>query len=217
MSDVKPVSNLRSEQAAGTRSRILDAARRVFEERGFAGARIEDVARAAGVAVPTVYKVFTNKRNLLAEVVDKTMTGASYGGRIEEQEWWKEQLREPDPRRQLRLIARNAKQIYERAGSVLEVVRASAPLDPEIAATWNDISSQRLKRSRRTAKHLISQAGREHVRFGPEELALTLWSLSGPELYTLHVGTGRSADQYEQWLGDILETTIIIGSGPIHR
>ncbi|MFN2544755.1 MAG: TetR/AcrR family transcriptional regulator [Actinomycetota bacterium] len=218
MPSVKHVSNLRAEQAAATRSRILEAARQVFEERGFAGARIEDVGRAAGVAVPTVYKVFTNKRNLLAEVVDRAMTGASYGGTVEDQEWWKEQLSEPDPRRQLRLIARNARQIYERAGSVLEVVRASAPLDPGIAAMWNGISSERLRRSRRTARRLVSRVGRDRVRFRSEELAMTLWSLTGPELFTTHVGEGRSADQYERWLGDVLEASILLTpSRPVRR
>jgi AcrR family transcriptional regulator len=211
VSSVKRAPNVRAEQAAATRARVVAAARRVFEERGFAGARIEDIARTAGVAVPTVYKVFTNKRNLLAEVVERAMTGANHRGGIDEQDWWKEQIREEAPRRQLRLIARNARQIYERAGTVLEVVRASAQLDPEIAATWDQISSQRLERSRTTARRLISRAGKERIGFGLDELAVTLWSLTGPELYTMHVGSGRSADQYERWLGDVLETTILRG------
>jgi AcrR family transcriptional regulator len=206
---VKSSSNYRAEQAAATRMRILDAARQVFEERGFSGARIDAVARGAGVAVPTVYKGFTNKRNLLSEVVERAMSGADYGGRVEDQRWWREQLREPDPGRQLRLIARNARHIYERAATVLEVLRASAPLDPGIAAMWNDVSRGRLNRSRRTAKRLRARA-REQLRFGHEELAVTLWSLTGPELYTLHVDAGRSPDQYETWLGELLETSILI-------
>ena len=48
-------SSLRSEQAALTRSRIVGGAKAVFEARGYEGARIEDIASKAGVAVPTVY------------------------------------------------------------------------------------------------------------------------------------------------------------------
>ena len=55
--DVKPprryVSSLRDEQARVTRLRILDAARKLFIERGFAGTSIEVIAREAGVAVQT--------------------------------------------------------------------------------------------------------------------------------------------------------------------
>ncbi len=58
-------SPLRREQAALTRARIIEGAAAVFELRAYEGARIEDIASKAGVAVPTVYRVFANKRNLL--------------------------------------------------------------------------------------------------------------------------------------------------------
>jgi hypothetical protein len=109
------------------------------------------------------------------------MTGPDYGGPIDQQPWWQEQLQEPDPRRQLRLIARNARRIYERAGTVLEVVRAAATLDAEIAAIWKDVFLQRRSRSRRTARKLLARAG-EGARFGATETAMTLLSLTAPEL-----------------------------------
>jgi AcrR family transcriptional regulator len=202
-------SGLRAEHAALTKTRILDAARRMFEQRGYGRARIEDIAAEAGVAVPTVYKGFTNKRTLLAGVVDRSMTGADSAGPIDQQAWWQEQLREPDPRRQLRLVARNARRIYERAGTVLEVVRSSAALDGEIATIWRDVSEQRLARSRRTARRLLGGAA-EGARFGATETTMTLWSLTGPELYTAHIAAGRTPDQYERWLGDLLESSLLV-------
>jgi len=48
---------------------ILDAALIVFGERGFARAKIEDVARAAGVSKGTVYLYFDSKESLFREVV----------------------------------------------------------------------------------------------------------------------------------------------------
>src|SRR5690349_15077231 len=166
-------SGLRAEQAALTRARILEAARGVFERHGYGGARIEDIAAVAGVAVPTVYKTFTNKKTLLAGAVERAMTGADYAGDVDEQDWWQEQLQEPDPARQLRLIARNARRIYGRAASVLEILRASAPLDPDIAATWDDVFAQRLTRSRRTARSLLAKAG-GRARLDVRETAVTL-------------------------------------------
>jgi AcrR family transcriptional regulator len=201
-------SGLRAEQAAQTRARILEAARGVFERRGYGGARIEDIAAAAGVAVPTVYKAFTNKKTLLAGVVERAMTGADYAGNVDEQDWWKEQLREPDPARQLRLIARNARRIYGRAASVLEILRASAPLDPEIASTWDDVFAQRLERSRRTAHSLLAKAS-GRTRFDAQETGVTLLALTRPELYSEQISLGRSPDQYERWLGDVLVTSLL--------
>ena len=196
-------SSLRHEQAAQTRRRILDAAAAVFEDQGFAGARIEDVAARAGVAVPTVYKVFTNKVTLLVAALNQAMTGSDARGTIDQQSWFTEQLAEPDPARQLHLVARNARRIYERAGPLLSVLRSATPLDPVLAEWWGDISAQRLERSRRTARTLISKAGTA-VRVAREEAVMTLWSLSAPELFTTYTAGPRTPEQYESWLADIL-------------
>jgi AcrR family transcriptional regulator len=187
---------------------MLVAARRVFEASGYAGATIEEIAAEAAVAVPTVYKVFTNKRNLLIEVVARAMSGADYGEDVSEQPWWNEQLEEPDPARQLGLIARNARSIYERAGSLLEVVRSAAPLDGEIGAIWNDISDQRLRRSRRTARRLVRNAG-DRARVGVEQTAVTLTLLTAPELYAANLAAGRSSNQYQRWLEETLISALL--------
>jgi AcrR family transcriptional regulator len=204
---VKTQSSLRTEQAAQTRRRILDAAGGVFEEHGFAGARIEDIAARAGVAVPTVYKAFTNKPNLLVGALNQAMAGAAAGA-LDQQAWFIEQLDEPDPIRQLQLIARNARRLYERAGPLLNVLRASAPLDPDLARAWNDIAAQRLKRSRLTATSVIAKAGSQS-RLSRDETALTLSALTEPELFTTFTAGARNPGHYETWLGDVLCRSIL--------
>jgi len=58
-------SQLRAQQADQTRSRILDATLRVMAD-GVASVSIPAVAREAGVSVPTIYRHFGTKRDLLA-------------------------------------------------------------------------------------------------------------------------------------------------------
>ncbi len=60
-------SELRSQQAEETRARILDAALRVTAG-GLAFVSVPGVAREAGVSVPTVYRHFATKHDLLAAV-----------------------------------------------------------------------------------------------------------------------------------------------------
>jgi AcrR family transcriptional regulator len=60
-------SPLRAQQAEETRGRILDATVRVIAE-GLAFVSVPQVAREAGVSVPTVYRHFATKRDLLAAV-----------------------------------------------------------------------------------------------------------------------------------------------------
>ncbi|HSI99200.1 MAG TPA: helix-turn-helix domain-containing protein [Patescibacteria group bacterium] len=58
-------SELREQQSVATRERILDATTRVLAK-GLAEVTVPAVAREAGVSVPTVYRHFGTKRDLLA-------------------------------------------------------------------------------------------------------------------------------------------------------
>jgi AcrR family transcriptional regulator len=64
---MRAYNQLRAEQAEGTRLRILEATLKVMA-RGIASVSIPAVAREAGVSVPTVYRHFGTKHELLAEV-----------------------------------------------------------------------------------------------------------------------------------------------------
>ncbi len=55
------------------RSRIIDASIEVFAEKGFRGARISDIARAAGVADGTIYLYFRNKEDVLLVIFEEKM------------------------------------------------------------------------------------------------------------------------------------------------
>jgi TetR/AcrR family fatty acid metabolism transcriptional regulator len=57
--------------AALRRTQILDAATKVFAERGFHRTTIRDVAKAAGVADGTIYNYFENKTALLLGILDR--------------------------------------------------------------------------------------------------------------------------------------------------
>jgi AcrR family transcriptional regulator len=50
-------------------TRILEAARRAFLERGFAGTSIDEISRLARAGKPTIYARFPNKEALFTEVV----------------------------------------------------------------------------------------------------------------------------------------------------
>ena len=199
-------SPLRQAQAAATRLRIIQAAHTEFEARGYEGTRIEDVAARAGVAVPTVYKAFTNKPTLLTAAVATAMTGGP-DGPVDRQAWFHEQLDAPTAERQLQLIARNARRLNDRAAPLLELVRATAARDPQIAALWHEINNERIARSRTSAQRL---AAKTTLRTSVPDAAHTLWALTVPELYVLHVKeSGRRPEAYQRWLADVLIAVLL--------
>ena len=65
------------------RSRILQAAVRVFARRGYFAARVADVARRAGVADGTIYLYFRNKEDILVSLFDEVMSEHLEGKRRE--------------------------------------------------------------------------------------------------------------------------------------
>src|SRR5258708_16647490 len=70
-----------AERQAEKRGAILDAALDEFSASGFAAARLDDVARRAGVAKGTIYLYFRDKESLLQELVRTMLTPLI--GRIE--------------------------------------------------------------------------------------------------------------------------------------
>lgn len=57
-----------TENAHAKRLEVVTAAARLFEERGYYGVSMEDVAEAAGLAKPTLYHYFQSKARILYEI-----------------------------------------------------------------------------------------------------------------------------------------------------
>jgi AcrR family transcriptional regulator len=63
------------------REMILGGAERAFAARGFAGTRMSDVAKEAGVAIGTLYNYFENKDEIFRALIE--MTGAQLLAQLE--------------------------------------------------------------------------------------------------------------------------------------
>ncbi len=72
LDDPRPTRRQRVEEKERA---ILSAARRIFEEKGYAGARIADVATAIGVAEGTIYTYFPTKDALVRAMLEQFWEG----------------------------------------------------------------------------------------------------------------------------------------------
>src|SRR5690242_13504421 len=142
-SDVKPAgrrryeSPPRREQAAGTRRANLQAAERLFEREGYATTTIAAIAAEAGVAPRTVYLAFETKSGVLRALWNLRLRGEDDGVPVPERDWYRDVLVEPDPGRQLELMARQSRLVKERAGWLFAVLRSAALVDPDIEQLWS--------------------------------------------------------------------------------
>jgi AcrR family transcriptional regulator len=64
----------KAQERLARRRRIQEAARTVFTERGYAGASIELIARAAQLSVGAIYLYFRSKEDLYVSLIEDTLT-----------------------------------------------------------------------------------------------------------------------------------------------
>jgi TetR/AcrR family transcriptional regulator, regulator of autoinduction and epiphytic fitness len=199
----------RREQARVTRRAILDAARELFIERGYAATTIEAIAARAEVSPETIYATFKNKRSLLSRLIDVSMAGDDAPVPILERNWVRDMRGELDPRRRLQILARNGRLILERTAPIYEILRGAAAADPEIATLWELNKAQRFAGQRALLRILTE---RNPLREGltPRTAADILFAVGSPETFRLLVvDRGWSADRFERWYSDALARLLL--------
>jgi AcrR family transcriptional regulator len=67
----RPSSKLRDETLNETRERLLEAAAAEFADKGFGGANVNQISKAAGFAKGTIYNYFPSKRKLMLDLIDE--------------------------------------------------------------------------------------------------------------------------------------------------
>jgi len=80
MHDVSTPVRARTRRKHARPGELIDAAIDVFAERGFSGARLEDIAQRAGVTKGTVYLYFKSKEELFEEAVRQTLVSSIVHG-----------------------------------------------------------------------------------------------------------------------------------------
>ena len=199
----------RERKAAATRRRVLEAAESLFVGDGYAATTITAIAEAADVAVQTVYAVFGNKRTILTELLAARTVGDDDELPLVDRAEWQEAEHASDPRQQLALLAAIATRIGSRMGALYEVLAGAAASDPEIAELYRRQQQARYRDQRRIARLLIQKHA---LRPGLSETRATdiIWAIANPTMHRSLVGTRKwGADEYEQWLADVLACALL--------
>jgi AcrR family transcriptional regulator len=192
----------RREQAAATRRAILEAAQRLFERDGYAATTMAAIAKEAGVALKTVYVAFETKTGLLRALWHLLRRGDEDDVPIGERPWYREVLAEPDPERQLRVGAHNARLVKERAAALMKVIRSAAATEPDAAELWSRVESD-FYDNQRAVVQVLHDNGTLRPGLDVARAADVMWTLNHPDLWHLLVGErGWTPEAWEQWFAD---------------
>lgn len=211
--DVKPVrvydSSRRRELAKQNRRAMVDAARRLFLDRGFAAATMPDIAAEAGVSVQTVYKAFGNKPGLAKAVFDVAIAGDDEPVPMIRRASLQRVRDEPDPRKKLALYGEHLAAVAPGHVPIQLVILAAAATDPEAGNVWRELQGERLRGMSMFARALHAEG---HLRPGVSatEARDVLWTYNSAELFQLLViERGWSPKRYGRWIADALTAALL--------
>lgn len=197
------VSRQRADAAASSKAGVLDAARGLFVRRGIDAVTIAQIARKAGVSVPTVYAHFKSKEGILRALLKGALFGPRYQKALERL------AGEKDAVRLIELTAVVARSIYEGESAELGLVRGSSAFSPALRKTEQEFESMRFDMQEERVRLLFEQRkARKDLSF--EEARRILWMYTSREIYRMLVQeSGWTPDQYQAWLSGTLVATLV--------
>ena len=198
-------SSRRQAQANETRRHILEAARKLFMERGYAGATAEAIAAEAGVSTQTIYAIFKNKKRMLVSLMNVSpTTGVEDHTPMSERANVQAVAQERDQRRQLQMFAQVVANNLDQVAAVFEIMTEAAKIEPDFERIVEKLNKQRLEHMM-SAVQQIAPNGPFRENMGETHARDIVWALTSGEVFLLLTrGRGWSKEQYAEWLADSL-------------
>jgi AcrR family transcriptional regulator len=195
----------REERARHKRQRVVDAALRLFLERGYVATTIEAIAREAAVAHATVYQAFRTKQAILARILDQTIAGDAGPAALLDRDWVKQAGQHPDRRQRLALVIQHASHVAARTAPIKEVMRDAAAADPAVRQLLREDDQRRYITQQALVDLVI---GGDSLRAGcdRDHAAATFFAMVNSHCYQLlarHLGW--SPADWQQWLTSVLD------------
>jgi AcrR family transcriptional regulator len=195
-------SSSRQAAARATRHAIITAARELFLRQGYAATTMPEIARAAEVALDTVYAAVGKKPALFRLLVESAISGEAEAVTAEERGYVQAIRVEPDAAGKLRIYAAALCRIQPRLAPLFNALQTAAPLDPDLRALWREIAERRAANMRLFAEDLAA-TGVLRAGLSISAVADIIWSMNSPEYYLLLVEQrGWPLSEFERWLGD---------------
>lgn len=199
--------NRRQIAAAATRNEILAATRRLFIERGYVQTSMGDIAKEAGVSIPTIYASVGPKPALvraLAAAIDLGSGAPEARSRA---------LDERDAAELIRVAAHLTRLLQENFGDIVEALEQAAAAEPEIAETVAAGRQMHVAGSRLIADRLHS-LGALRAGVSLEEAAQVVAFMADRVTYAKLVREhGWTFDRAETWISESL-IRLLLGPTP---
>jgi AcrR family transcriptional regulator len=186
------------------RRAVVDTARGLFLERGYAATTIEAISTLADVPPATVYRLFASKLGILKALLDTSIAGDDQPLTVQERPNVASLFAEPDPVELLAGFAGVTTAINQRTNDVYRVLVSAAGSDPAAAELLDEMQRQRNDGQRGIA-HALHRSGSLREDVQEHDAVDLIHALMSPEIYRLLVvDRGWPPEKYQQWLAATL-------------
>jgi AcrR family transcriptional regulator len=204
------VQRRRAAGAQQTRERIIEAACASLESGPLGAVRVDEVARAAGVARSTIYVAFGSRAGLFEAVADELLVRGGFD-RIGVA------FRLPDAAAALRESIRAACAVYATEPVLTRSILTLAAIDPDAAAAVARFERGRWPGMVSLARRLHGQ-GRLRADVTRDEAAQVLWVITSFATFDqLFGGRGLAPDVVAERLNAMAERTLLRPPSPDAR
>jgi len=197
-------ATFRKQQAQATRSRILEASRRLLARGTYSTLTMADIAAEAGVAYQTVYSIFGTKVRLAEALVEGGFAHIPDALRM-----FDAMFESPDPEQWFRTASRATRRILEPCADLARFIRESG--DPGLLADYQRREQTRYVAIARSGLvDRLVKSSRLSAQLSPSEAVAVIWAMSSADLYNqLVFGQKWSPARYEEWLADTLMKAVL--------
>jgi AcrR family transcriptional regulator len=191
---------VRDAAAAKNRRAILEAAQRLFEQRGWAGTTIAAVAQAAHLSPKTLEAVFGTKAGLLRATVDFAVRGDEQPSPLAARAPVARMETAATAAEMLDLHAAQVRRVAARSAGVAWAVEQAAPFDASAAELWRAMTRNREHGTRWAASTLMAKPDADPtLRRADVETAFWL-ALDWATYRSLTLGRGLGPISFQRWL-----------------
>jgi AcrR family transcriptional regulator len=202
------VNDRRTIAAEATQLAIVEAASRLFIERGYLATTLSGIASEAGVAIQTIYNSIGAKRDILSKVLDYAAAG-EHAPTPAPTFVLAQTDQQPDPRKSLAQLVDFWRDSRRRTAPFYRLLRQAAALDQE-AADFERARAQERLRTYRSGAALFAERGALRKGLSVDDAAAIIHATGHPDLYCFLVIEQKwTTDHWATWVRSTLEAGLL--------
>ena len=190
-----------------TERAIIEAANRLFLERGYVGTTMDAIAETAGVVVQTIYNSVGNKQAVLSRVLDYSAAGGRAPATVPDT------MRErtaavPEADGLVKLLAEWFAEVQPRIAPLMRTIQQGAAVAPEVETLERERAAQRFRNYHEAARAMAVRS--DAMGMPVPEAAALIWVLGHPVVYRfLVLEQGWSVARYRRWLEGVMRAVFV--------